>query len=405
MTVLFLTLSSLLFLTTSPVTGDFEEVKSELLAAIQKRDESRICDALELLGQYDQKESAELFLRYGLPHESLLVHEEALRLARTLESEEARSAIRLAARKSRDGFRRLDALRVIRSWPKSLAHPELILRLEDREWVVIAEAVRGLRDHPVATSVSALVEKMPEVEGRLREDIRDVLKVLTGQPLSLDPSAWSIWWEESREDWDPSLVPDATEEQRKSLPTAVKDGLYGEIVSERVVFLLDVSGSMLASTEVGGSRIEIARNQLKRVLEGGLDPKSRFSVIGFSEETERFSPQLVKAKASNLKKAIRFVGALRAGGETNTYGALEHAFADREVDTVYLLSDGSPTVGTETSSPLILDAIQSWNRYRGTRIHCIGFFAGDAPNQDEARAREFLRGLAQRNHGRYTEIR
>ena len=106
-------------------------------------------------------------------------------------------------------------------------------------------------------SVSALIEKMPQVEGRLREDIRDVLKVLTGQPLSLDPSAWSIWWQEARDGWDPSLVPGLEDEERKSLPTAVKDGLYGEIVSERVVFLLDVSGSMLASTEVGGSRIEI----------------------------------------------------------------------------------------------------------------------------------------------------
>ncbi|MBT6784935.1 MAG: hypothetical protein HOA95_09005, partial [Planctomycetes bacterium] len=81
------------------------------------------------------------------------------------------------------------------------------------------------------------------------------------------------------------------------------------------------------------------------------------------------------------------------------------AFADREVDTIYLLSDGSPTVGEETSTTLILDAVSRWNRYRGTRIHCYGLFAGEAPRQDEAQAREFLRRLARSNHGRYTEIR
>jgi hypothetical protein len=162
---------------------------------------------------------------------------------------------------------------------------------------------------------------------------------------------------------------------------------------------------MLASTEIGASRIEIARKQLQRVIESGLDPKSRFSVVAFSEGLIRFSPGLVKAKASILKRALSFVEKLKAGGETNTYGALEQAFSDREVDTIYILSDGSPTVGKETSAPLILHAIQNWNRYRGTRIHCIGLFAGDAPNQDEVRAREFLRDLARKNHGRYTEIR
>ena len=389
----------------SPLTGSFEEDRSTFLSAIQRRDVSSICDALELLAKHDRKETANLFLSHGIAHESLLVHEEALRLARALKSEGAREAIRTTARNGRDGFRRLDALRVIRSWPKVLSRPEVLLRLEDRDWVVVAEAVRALRDHQVAEAVSALIRKMPEVKGRLREDIRDVLKALTGQPLPLDPSAWSIWWQEVRDVWDPAAVISPEDEEKKSLPTAVKDGLYGEIVSERVMFLLDVSGSMLASTEIGASRIEIARKQLQRVIEGGLDPKSRFSVVAFSEGLIRFSPGLVKAKASILKRALSFVEKLKAGGETNTYGALEQAFSDREVDTIYILSDGSPTVGKETSAPLILHAIQNWNRYRGTRIHCIGLFAGDAPNQDEVRAREFLRDLARKNHGRYTEIR
>ncbi|MGE4619428.1 MAG: VWA domain-containing protein [Planctomycetota bacterium] len=394
-----------LFLVGFLPVGSFEEDRAALLSAIKEGNESSICDALELLVKHDQKETAQLFLRYGLPHQSLLVHEEGMRLARTLQSEGACEAIRTAARKSREGARRLDALRVLRAWPKSKSHPELLLRLEDREAVVVAEAVRGLRDHPVASSVGALIAKMGESKGRLREDIRDALVSLTAQPLPLDPASWRIWWLKAKSDWTPISKDSTEDEEKKSLPTAVKDGLYGEIVSQRVIFLLDISGSMLAATEVGASRIEIARKQLQRVIEVGLDSKSRFSVISFSEDVVRFSPKLVKAKGASLRKALDFIGDLKAGGETNTYGALEMAFSDREVDTIYLLSDGSPTVGKETSASLILDSIQSWNRYRGTRIHCIGLFAGDAPNQDEARAQEFLGKLAQRNYGRYTEIR
>jgi hypothetical protein len=129
----------------SPLTGSFEEDRSTFLSAIQRRDVSSICDALELLAKHDRKETANLFLSHGLPHESLLVHEEALRLARALKSEGAREAIRTTARNGRDGFRRLGALRVIRSCPKVLSRPEVLLRLEDRDWVVVAEAVRALR--------------------------------------------------------------------------------------------------------------------------------------------------------------------------------------------------------------------------------------------------------------------
>jgi len=38
------------------------------------------------------------------------------------------------------------------------------------------------------------------------------------------------------------------------------------------------------------------------------------------------------------------------------------------------------------------------------KVHCIGFFPGDARNQNKAEARTFLIDLAQQNRGRYTEV-
>jgi len=401
-----LALAMALNLTGTIQIDELAKARDALMSALQKRDESAICDAIETLGGHDQEESAALMLRFGMAHESLLVHQESLRLLRTLESQGAREAIRTAARKSRDPSRRLDALRVLRAWPQSLSRPELVLSLKDRSWLVVSEAVRGLRDHRAAESVGALIARMSDARGRLLEDFREALIALTGQALPPEADQWQIWWRENQQDWKPPAAEaDDSKDEQKSLPTAVRQGLYGEIVSERVIFLVDVSGSMLAETSVGGSRIEVARTELRRALESGLDPKSRFSVVAFSEDVMRFSPSLVKARGPILKKALKFVDGLRAGGETNSYGALEAAFSDREVDTIYLLSDGSPTVGEETSLTLILDAVTRWNRYRGTRIHCIGLFAGDAPRQDLPQAREFLRRLAHANQGRYTEIR
>ncbi|MDE0960469.1 MAG: VWA domain-containing protein [Planctomycetota bacterium] len=396
----------LLNTTMTSLPDQFEEARVALMSSLQERNESAICDAIEALGAQDQQNSAELMLRYGLPHESLLVHEESLRLLRTFVSEGAREAVRTVVRKSKDVSRRIDALRVVRAWPQSRSRPELLYCLEDRSWIVVAHAVRGLHDHRAKEVVGALIDRMPAAKGRLLEDISDALTQLTSQSHGHDAADWRLWWRDSRSDWEPPEVkPSSDEVEEKSLGTAVRQGLYGEIVSERVVFLLDISGSMLAETSVGGSRIEVARTELCRALESGLSPKSRFSVVAFSEGVLRFSTKLVKARGSSLKKAIQFVQQLRAGGETNSYGALEAAFADREVDTIYLLSDGSPTVGDETSQTLILDAVRKWNRYRATRIHCFGLFAGEAPRQDEGQARDFLRRLARSNHGRYTEIR
>lgn len=384
---------------------DGSNAASELLAAFKKNDESAICDAMEKLAEHDGDLAAGLLIEKGMSHSSLLVHEEALRLARTLKSDDARDRIVQIVRRSRRFESRMDAMRVLRSWPQNDSRPELIGRLADKTDWVVSFAIQSLRDHPHSETVTALIDLLPKAKGRQAEDIVDLLEQMTGEKYPAETAGWKIWWEQNRDSWTPVDSGQSDESEKKDVSTAVKDGLYGEIASERVVFLLDVSGSMLASTEIADSRMEIAKVQLKRVLQGGLTPTSKFTVVAFSDELTVLSPRLIKAKGSSLKKAVQFVDNLEAGGETNSYGALKKAFADREVDTIYLLSDGSPTAGEETSLKLIADAVSQWNRYRGVRIHCIGFFAGTAPNQDEVRAGEFLKTLAKFNFGRYVEIR
>ncbi len=385
-----------------------DEVKAgaAFAAALKSKNESAICDAMEQLAQYDGELAAGLLIEKGMSHTSLMVHEEALRLARQLKSGDALDRVVQILRRARRIEFRMDAMRVIKSWPHNDSRPELILRLEDKSHLVVSLAIRHLRDHPHPDTITALIAALQKTNGRQAEDIVEILEDLTGESYPAETAGWKIWWEQNRDTWSPAIVgKEHSDEEKRDVSTAVRDGLYGEIASERVVFLLDVSGSMLASTQVDDTRIAIAKKQLKRVLEGGLTTTSKFTIVAFSDELKVLAPRLIKAKGANLRKAIDFVDKLEAGGETNSHGALEKAFADREVDTIYLLSDGSPTAGKETSLKLIADAVSQWNRYRGVRIHCIGFFAGIAPNQDEARASEFLRILAKYNFGRYIEIR
>ena len=103
-------------------------------------------------------------------------------------------------------------------------------------------------------------------------------------------------------------------------------------------------------------------------------------------------------------KAQKFSRSLEAGGETNAYGALQLAFKDPDVDTIYLLSDGTPTAGDETIAEVIRMKVRDWNRHRKVIINCIGFFPGEADYEDKDLAREFLRGLARDNEGFYKEL-
>jgi hypothetical protein len=62
---------------------------------------------------------------------------------------------------------------------------------------------------------------------------------------------------------------------------------------------------------------------------------------------------------------------LATGGSTNIYDAFARAFADPDVDTICFLTDGTPTIGTETEAIAIREELARWNRSRLVRIHCI----------------------------------
>jgi hypothetical protein len=86
-------------------------------------------------------------------------------------------------------------------------------------------------------------------------------------------------------------------------------------------------------------------------------------------------------------------------GMTNTYGALEAAFSDKAVDTIYFLSDGNPTTGTTVNHQEILTAVRRWNQGRNVHIYTIGLLVGKYGNEDHEKLKSFLKSLASQNGG------
>ena len=58
-------------------------------------------------------------------------------------------------------------------------------------------------------------------------------------------------------------------------------------------------------------------------------------------------------------------------GGTNLYGALRDAFADPDVDTIFVMSDGEPSVGDVVDPLMIRENVAAWNEHRGIVLNTI----------------------------------
>ena len=82
-------------------------------------------------------------------------------------------------------------------------------------------------------------------------------------------------------------------------------------------------------------------------------------------------------------------------GWTNLYDALAYAFACREVDSIYLYSDGGASKGTFVATREILEQLQRLNRFRRIVIHTV-----EVPGRaNPAYNRRLLERLATRTGG------
>ncbi|MBV8881666.1 MAG: HEAT repeat domain-containing protein [Planctomycetaceae bacterium] len=259
--------------------------------------------------------------------------------------------------------------------------------LKAKEWPLRVAAVRGLAKSRKRESIDVLVDRLDKEEGRLLAEIVDALRGLTGKPFGYAPGQWKEWWAGVKEDFVPPDQAQAVISSQAGMTT-----YHGvPVLSNRMVFLVDISGSMseLTGTE---SRMDQSKKELLRVL-GQLGEKAQANLIFFDDRIEPWRKTLVPVR-QNLKEAQALVARLSPRGSTNIFDALETAFAHKEADTIYLLSDGDPTNGRIIDQDDILHEIRRMNRLRQIVIHTISF--GNS---------RFMKALAEQNGGRYVEIK
>jgi hypothetical protein len=268
------------------------------------------------------------------------------------------------------------------------------------------------------------------------EEIGATLRELTGQNFDPYAEVWSKWWAEHKAEFE-STTDVKTGKPREPFPDIKYYGV--PIKSDRVVFIIDISGSMNEETKkvapppapkpgsvtpgenptppppepdvvISGKKVDVAKDELRKAIKK-LPKTARFNIIAFNTVITPWQKTMMDASDATKEDAIKWVMDLKAVGGTFTDGALRLAFQmagigavdkayEASVDTIILMSDGEPTDNTWPDTKLmepkvILDHVKEWNPQRKIVVNTI---AMDIKTDD---GRAFLKDLAHQNGGTF----
>ncbi len=259
--------------------------------------------------------------------------------------------------------------------------PQLLAALEHEHWSTRLAAAKGLEVLRKKEGVGALIARLQVESGRMAQELSAVLFRLTGKLYEDNARIWADWWKNEQDRFEFATASDLrklrAEAEARALKQVTVSEFFGiEIVSTRVLFIVDVSGSMLEPSrsryvgKPGQARIDVAKAELLKALRA-LDPLSFFNILVFSDGVSTWADELTEFSEETLAEAESFIGRLGAFGGTNLYGAIEMALLEPNVDTVYILSDGAPSAGEVIDASAIRRRVADWNEHRGIQFNCI----------------------------------
>ena len=248
---------------------------------------------------------------------------------------------------------------------------------------------------PRRDGLLSLAERLPvEPRRRMQERLVNTLQRATGMKYRADVRPWRRYLQQQPADWRPSPARDGTTlgSGRSAVASA---GL--PILSDRLAFLIDFSGS-LWQTQVGDkSRKEIVDQALRAALES-LPTSARFNLIPYTGEPHPWRDSLVDASPKEIRSAMNFFERCNERGTGNVYDAIGVALQDPEVDTLVILTDGAPTGGRRWNLGLMVELLLEETRYRSVAFDSV---LVDAPKG----LRKHWQALAERSDGTSIAVR
>jgi len=323
------------------------------------------------------------------------------------------------------------------------AIPELAkLITRDQEPIVVETAVEAIARLGTKDAIEPLIQSLRVARLRARQKARQALRGLAkslyghDKDYQVDPNSWTTWWNKVKRGVDPDDPSFAAKETASYFNFPIE--------SDRVLFILDVSGSMnwpdaprdsgIKPSDWKGRRIDVAHEQMFKVLrelaeqnkgrlpkrgkhdtgdppvipgENGEEPPTLFNVATFAGVVTPWSKEAVLASKDNVESAITWIEKQFPRGGTATFDAVQFGLEQPNIDTVYFLSDGVPSLGRFEERETILAEVRKLNRFRRITIHTIALIIGLSPiesarkYEDPDDMADIMSRLASENQGRF----
>ncbi|XP_062507883.1 von Willebrand factor A domain-containing protein 3A-like [Corticium candelabrum] len=162
-------------------------------------------------------------------------------------------------------------------------------------------------------------------------------------------------------------------------------GVFGTILEDRIVFLLDTSGTMapcLHQLKLGAAAL---------IWEQVHCNKIKFNVVRFSSEAVTWHESLAEPTEAACQSAVDFVSRLTAEGSTDLLQALELSMKIPGAAAVYLVMNGKPERSRET----LLEVMNRLNADHHIPVHTVSFDCSDSVTN------RLLKELAHQTCGRF----
>lgn len=301
----------------------------------------------------------------------------------------------------------------------------------DMEVVRLLDAFRSLETVPALIGMLERFHAHPEevksgkLSGLLQFQIHELLVSMTGAVIPANqPDKWRELWEREKD----SIQVTQKHEPKGGPATTVASSFCGiPVQGTRVVFLLDLSGSMewrcaKDQTKDGMTGLDYAQQELRRAA-SALAPNAQFTLVAFNgdQKAEVWSKEMVAATEKNRDRFLKHVDGLKARGGTNLWGGLLEALKikslsagsryESNVDELFVLSDGAPSVGEVIDPIEILRLVKESNKFANVRINTAFLNTVQPPNQTFApmdhmtiTASELMKRMAEQNGGTFKEL-
>uniref|UniRef100_A0A8C9ANV6 von Willebrand factor A domain containing 3B n=1 Tax=Prolemur simus TaxID=1328070 RepID=A0A8C9ANV6_PROSS len=157
--------------------------------------------------------------------------------------------------------------------------------------------------------------------------------------------------------------------------------LFGKVHNNCIYILIDTSHSMK-------SKLDLVKHKIIQFIQEQLKYKSKFNFVKFDGQAVAWREKLAEVNEDNLEQAQSWIRDIKIGSSTNTLNALQIAFADKETQVIYLMTDGRPDQPPE----MVIDQVKDFQKIP---IYTISF------NYNDEIANGFLRELASLTGGEF----